>query len=126
MLQSKKNFVRYISHEIRTPLNTVFMGIQLARTQLAAGNADDSGSILHDVEESCVTAVEILNDILLYDKIEDGRMELEKRDVSAKRLVKSVADLFMVQVGLMYIYLRGSSYSIPCLSVRVCALQFDR
>ena len=100
MLQSKKNFVRYISHEIRTPLNTVFMGIQLARTQLAAGNADDSGSILHDVEESCVTAVEILNDILLYDKIEDGRMELEKSDVSAKTLVESVADLFMIQVGM--------------------------
>ena len=103
MLQSKKNFVRYVSHEIRTPLNTVFMGIQLARTQLAAGNADDSGSILHDVEESCVTAVEILNDILLYDKIEDGRMELEKSDVSAKRLVKSVADLFMVQVGQLHV-----------------------
>ena len=100
MLQSKKNFVRYISHEIRTPLNTVFMGIQLARTQLAAGHVDDSGSILHDVEESCVTAVEILNDILLYDKIEDGRMELEKSDVSAKTLVESVADLFMIQVGM--------------------------
>ena len=59
---------------------------------------EDAKSILHDVEESCSTAVEILNDILLYDKIEDGRMELERSDVTAKKLVKSVADLFMVQV----------------------------
>jgi signal transduction histidine kinase len=98
MLESKKQFVRYISHEIRTPLNTVFMGIQLARKQLAQNNVEDAGSILHDVEESCVTAVDILNDILLYDKIEDGRMELDKTDISAQKLVKSVADLFMVQV----------------------------
>jgi signal transduction histidine kinase len=98
MLESKKQFVRYISHEIRTPLNTVFMGIQLARKQLEQNNVEDAGSILHDVEESCVTAVDILNDILLYDKIEDGRMELDKTDTSAHKLVKSVADLFMVQV----------------------------
>lgn len=105
--------MRYISHEIRTPLNTVFMGIQLARKQLTMSNTDDAQSILHDVEESCVTAVDILNDILLYDKIEDGQMELDKTDISAKDLVKNIADLFMVQVcfnlptnfGLcMYIY----------------------
>jgi signal transduction histidine kinase len=100
MLESKKNFVRYISHEIRTPLNTVFMGIQLARKQLAQNNPADASSILHDVEESCVTAVDILNDILLYDKIEDGRMELDKTVVTAHKLVKSVADLFVVQVGV--------------------------
>ncbi|CAE7794823.1 dhkD, partial [Symbiodinium microadriaticum] len=97
MLQSKKNFVRYISHEIRTPLNTVFMGIQLARTQLAEDNTVDAGNILHDVEESCVEAVAILNDILLYDKIEDGRMELEKNTIALKMLVKNVVDLFIVQ-----------------------------
>jgi signal transduction histidine kinase len=101
MLESKKNFVRYISHEIRTPLNTVFMGIQLARKQLAQNNPADASSILHDVEESCVTAVDILNDILLYDKIEDGRMELDKTVVTAHKLVKSVADLFVVQVGVV-------------------------
>jgi signal transduction histidine kinase len=102
MLESKKQFVRYISHEIRTPLNTVFMGIQLASKQLTQNNVEDVGSILHDVEESCVTAVDILNDILLYDKIEDGRMELDKSDISARNLVKSVADLFIVQVCAVY------------------------
>jgi signal transduction histidine kinase len=98
MLQSKKNFVRYISHEIRTPLNTVFMGIQLARKQHAESNHADVAEILKDVEESCVTAVEILNDILLYDRIEDGRMTLEKVTISAHKLVKNVADHFVVQV----------------------------
>jgi signal transduction histidine kinase len=100
MLESKKHFVRYISHEIRTPLNTVFMGIQLARKQLDQNNPADASSILHDVEESCVTAVDILNDILLYDKIEDGRMELDKTIVTAHKLVNSVVNLFMVQVGV--------------------------
>ena len=101
LLEGKKNFVRYISHEIRTPLNTVVMGIQLARKQLAAGAVGDggeAGSILQDVEESCVTAVDILNDILLYDKIEDGRMELEKTEISALALVTKTSKLFEVQV----------------------------
>jgi hypothetical protein len=42
---------------------------------------------LHDVEDSCTTAVDILNDILLYDTIEDGRMELDKGDISALALI---------------------------------------
>jgi signal transduction histidine kinase len=90
--------VRYISHEIRTPLNTAFMGIQLARKQLAKSNLADTSEILKDVEESCVTAVDILNDILLYDKIEDGRMTLERVLISVHKLVKNVADRFIVQV----------------------------
>jgi signal transduction histidine kinase len=95
MLESKKNFVRYISHEIRTPLNTVSMGIQLARGR---NNAEDVADILHDVEESCETAVEILNDILPYDKIEDGCMERDKTVISVHSLVKSVVNKFNVQV----------------------------
>jgi signal transduction histidine kinase len=101
MLETKKNFVRYISHEIRTPLNTVSMGIQLARMQLVQNNTEDIAEILHGVEESCVSAVEILNDILLYDKIEDGRMELDKTVISVHSLVESVVNKFNVQVLCM-------------------------
>jgi signal transduction histidine kinase len=101
MLESKKNFVRYISHEIRTPLNTVAMGIQLARTQLAESKHGDVTEILHDVEDSCTTAVDILNDILLYDTIEDGRMELDKGDISALALITKVSSPFKVQAQQM-------------------------
>jgi signal transduction histidine kinase len=109
LLEGKKNFVRYISHEIRTPLNTVVMGIQLARKQLTAGaigNEGEADGILADVEESCVTAVDILNDILLYDKIEDGRMELDKTETTALALVTKTSKIFEVQASSVLVAFR--------------------
>jgi signal transduction histidine kinase len=101
--------VRYISHEIRTPLNTVSMGIELARKQLKEGNIQDTADILHDVEESCVTAVKILNDILLYDKIEDGLMELEKSVISAYSLVEALCanSMFRCQSSCSVVFARS-------------------
>jgi signal transduction histidine kinase len=90
--------VRYVSHEIRTPLNTVKMGTQLARSKLAESNLEDATEILEDVEASCETAIEVLNDLLLYDKIEDGGMELDKTNISALILVTNVTNLLEVQV----------------------------
>jgi len=53
--------MRYISHEIRTPLNTVFLGLKLLSDHLQeAGNFECLG-ILKDTQQSCFTAIEILN-----------------------------------------------------------------
>jgi hypothetical protein len=98
MLESKKKFVRYISHEIRTPLNTVSMGVQLCMRELLESHVSGAQNILNDVEGSCNIAIEILNNILLYDKVEDGRMTLDKGDINAHEMASTVSMPFVVQV----------------------------
>ena len=72
-------FMRYISHEIRTPMNTVFMGLKLVERDIAKylsqGNPNVEG-ILTNVKDTKIaadTALGILNDMLLYDKITQGK-----------------------------------------------------
>ena len=64
--------MRYISHELRTPLNTAFLGLKLLTGEMKASK--DTRDIerydtLCDVNISCMAAVDILNDLLCYEKL---------------------------------------------------------
>jgi len=109
-LKTKKYFVRYISHEIRTPLNTVYMGIQLLRTELKKSFAskkredveltqykNSCESIVHDINESVCIALNILNDLLLIDKIEEGTIKLDMQSINAYDLFHSYIHHFNIQ-----------------------------
>jgi signal transduction histidine kinase len=106
-LAAKKNFVRYVSHEIRTPLNTVQVGIDLLTDALSSPrstpDSETSSSeykldLCNDVHVACVVAVDMLDDLLLYDKIEEGNMVLEKTSVDFHALYRQTVGMFSVQV----------------------------
>lgn len=80
-----------MSHEIRTPLSTVTMGIQLLKRSLntGGGNVDINAlnDIVSDLEGSCETAIEILNELLDYEKLEAGIMTIDKTRIMMKVLL---------------------------------------
>lgn len=85
VLLAKKSYVRYISHEMRTPLNSIFMGLKLLEIDLVK-QADISSHLdrldtLKDVSKSCDLVLNILNDLLNYDKLEVGSMKLDKKSI---------------------------------------------
>lgn len=77
-LRKKRMFVRYVSHEIRTPLNVALLGLRCLEEELLSRTAnlrcreDEMLDLVEDVKVSCNLAVELLNDLLLYEKIDDG------------------------------------------------------
>jgi len=96
-------FVRYVSHEIRTPLNTVSMGIQLAKEELRKGEDPDAIlDILEDVHSSSDTAVEILNGLLTFDKIDSGNMVLDVEPVAVYEFVSENIRAATVQASLSH------------------------
>ena len=84
LMEAKRAYVRYISHELRTPLNSAFLGLKMILDQLR-GSEDpvdkERYETLWDVHRACMTAVDILNDLMCYDKIESGILVLHKEDV---------------------------------------------
>ena len=105
MLNVKRNFVRYISHEIRTPLNTVAMGLQYVQSSLDCGNPVglspaqlETCSMLKEVEYSCDAAIQILNSILTYDKLESGNLVLSTQAVCVKPLIVAALKPFAIEV----------------------------
>ena len=87
-MKVKKKFVRYISHEIRTPLNAVSLGLKYLGDQLPKYVQDSD--ILDSVaisQSACSVTVNILTDLLTFDKIEDGELKLDRQEVSVKDLI---------------------------------------
>lgn len=93
--------MRHVSHEIRTPLNTTIIGLQLLEAELKkpALVRDENllSDLVADVNTSSVIAVDILNDLLLYEKIEGGLMALELAEVEAWDMIKEVLRVFRIQ-----------------------------
>ena len=98
VLETKRRFVRFISHEIRTPLNVVHLGLEALTTEMQKfleqvliselqgpdKTFPDLANTLRgwlelsaEMMGNSVSAVDVLNDLLNYDKIEMGTLRLE-------------------------------------------------
>ncbi len=80
----KSNFIANMSHEIRTPMNAI-MGLAhlLKNTELGAKQRE----YIDTIEESSVSLLEIVNNILDFSKTQDGNMSMEKECFSMKDIV---------------------------------------
>ena len=126
LLEAKRQFVRFVSHEVRTPLNTVCMGLTLMQHDFAttlglrhtkggsrnpssttAGEHGGSETVnLLQVQEwmqlstqvyqNAETAVNVLSDLLNYDKIQMGTLTLELSLVSIMHLVEKTVNEFKI------------------------------
>lgn len=155
LLESRRQFMRFVSHEVRTPLNAVAMGLDLMLSEVGlalgfdsasstralhdfveedgdGGNVDDMSSrallskptksrdqqpqtetrqknvkissktakswvqLIQEVQGNAQGAVDILNDLLNYDKIEQGKLHLSLEALSAWELVEKAVLEFKV------------------------------
>ena len=76
-LAIKRSFVRYVSHEIRTPLTVSMLGLDLIAEELEdLGAGESTMSNIGECQDSINIAVSILNDLLSYEKLESGILEI--------------------------------------------------
>lgn len=116
ILNAKRQFMRFVSHEVRTPLNAVSMGLSILSDDMArvadeaAALATKSDIILsspsisekihgwmamvNDVKNSTDLSVDVLNDLLNYDKIESGNLRLELSLISLWTLIQEASNEF--------------------------------
>ena len=100
----KRNLIRFLSHEIRTPLNAVNMGLVIIKKELVDHepgediDCKDLLSVLEEIEDASNTSLEILNDLLTYEKLDAGMLILEKETLSAFPIVHECLRPFLLQV----------------------------
>ena len=95
-LETKRKFVRQVSHEIRTPLNVVMSGLDLL-SSLVPEMSSDASEMLQDMRSACRVAVDILNDLLTYEKLDADQLTLEKSLCDVLSLVEQVHSMFKIQ-----------------------------
>ena len=113
LLEAKRQFVRFISHEVRTPLNTVSMGLTLlqhemdracpgSKEELSPGVEDKNAVVKRSqiadwldlaeiVLDNTYSSVEVLSDILNYDKVVAGTLQLELSTIPIWKLIEKTA-----------------------------------
>lgn len=108
----------FVSHEVRTPLNTVCMGLSLLQddlmvltggrnktttttsepasstVQVQREKALEMEHLSNDLYASAQAAVDVLNDLLHYDKIQRGNLILELEEMDFWKVVKSTVAEF--------------------------------
>ncbi len=85
--QSKTEFLGRMSHELRTPLNSVlgFTNVLLKKKQLGSGTQDLD--LLRRIRTNGMRLLELVNDLLDLDRIEEGEMTVQLKDLDLASLI---------------------------------------
>ncbi len=91
--QMKSKFLANMSHELRTPLNAI-IGFSDIILQKTLGNlTPEQNDAVHAILESGQNLLRLINDILDLSKIEAGKMELNRAEVSLQEIVLSARNV---------------------------------
>lgn len=129
LLETKRKFMRFVCHEVRTPMNSVCLGLSLIQEEMEA--ALKSGIVLDkvqnwtdlsmEVNQSAQWAVDVLSDLLNYDKIEQGNFNLELSVLSTREVVEKTTSEFNLEARS-----RGLNCSINMNTAAECVLIGDK
>ncbi len=88
--RAKSAFLAVVSHEIRTPMTGV-MG--MVRLLLDSSISKQQRDYVLTIQESSEAMMGLLNDILDFEKIQRGKIELEEISFDLQRLIQGVVTL---------------------------------
>ena len=92
--ESKSRFLANMSHDIRTPLNAVLGFSQL----LEERELDEESKIyIKRIRKSSISLLELINDILDLSKVEAGKLSLQYKSISVKRLFDELEQVFSLK-----------------------------
>lgn len=91
---AKDSFLSMMSHEIRTPLNGI-----IGTTHLLLSKSPTQVQLPHlkVLEQSSNNLMAIVNDILDFNKIEEGKIQIDKTAFDLNELVKSIFKNYKTQ-----------------------------
>lgn len=111
--KAKSEFLAHMSHELRTPLSGMLGLLELINKD---NMTEEDRSSVQLAQDSGVSLLNLLNDILDLSKIEGGKMTLEEIEFSPFKILHEVTQLFSFQAEKKSVFLKlEASHKIPGL-----------
>lgn len=92
----KSQFVSMVSHELRTPLASIVGYVDLILDGDTGPISDDQRNFLKIVSNSALRLTELSSDLLDIDKLEAGRIDMERQPVDLAIVLLTVKHTFQV------------------------------
>jgi len=86
----KTRFVSMASHEFRTPLSAILTSVSLIGKYTLSEQQDKRDKHINRIKSSVSNLTSILNDFLSLDKLEQGKVEIEKTSFSLYEFCQTV------------------------------------
>lgn len=88
----KDEFISTVSHELRTPLTSLRASLGLMSSGALEQRPEKQQHMLELALESCDRLVKLVNDILDFESVEHGQLELHRARLEAADLLEQAAD----------------------------------
>lgn len=100
--RQKSEFLAKMSHELRTPLNGVIgFTRQVLKTQLTSNQHD----YLMTIQKSANSLLHLVNDVLDFSKLEEGRLSINPEPFSLRELLNDATELLAANAFDKYLEL---------------------
>ena len=90
--QLKSEFISTVSHELRTPLTSIRGSLGLLSGGVLAELPPSAKDVLDVASRNCERLIEMINDLLDFDKLSAGKMEINYKSVDLKGILKNALD----------------------------------
>ncbi|MBD2774243.1 PAS domain S-box protein [Iningainema tapete] len=112
----KDEFISVVSHELRTPLTSIHGSLGMLASGLLDPNSQRGKRLLEIAVDSTDRLVRLINDILDIERIESGKVTMEKQACDAADLLTEAVDVMQTMAQR-----DGVNLSISPISVKLWA-----
>ena len=95
----KSEFLSTVSHELRTPLSLIFGYAELLTVRAPRLSAEQVIDMATEIHTNSGTMIRLVDDLLDFARIEQGRLRLDLRRVDVSELLGGLFETFRLQPG---------------------------
>lgn len=88
----KRLYVQMLSHDLRAPLSAIKSTLSIAGQGIYGALSEKGTKRFSQAESDCARLLSLINEIIDYDVLEEGTIQLEKEKVQVSALVQSAVN----------------------------------